>query len=205
MFLVAAPALRQSGGRISAEFRKLRHRYVVIVWASLGLAVLSGLAWLILLAANIYGVSIAEVWRDGGVWTVIGQTRFGQVWAVRMLLALLLATALPSPATPVTGWRWGAVPALLAAGFLICPAWIGHAGATPGDAGQFPLAADALHLLAAGAWLGGLPPLAILLAAAWRGNEPGWTAVAVMAAQRFSLLGVFSVGMLLASGIINSW
>jgi putative copper export protein len=122
-----------------------------------------------------------------------------------MVLAVLLATALPSAMTPATGPRWGLVPAILAAGFLIGPAWIGHAGATPGDAGQFPLAADALHLLAAGAWLGGLPPLAILLAAAWRGNEPGWTPVAVVAAQRFSLLGVFSVGVLLASGIINSW
>src|SRR5262249_61456958 len=57
----------------------------------------------------------------------------------------------------------------------------------------------------AGAGLGGLPPRAILLAAAWRGKEPGWTAVAVKAAQRFSLLGVFSVGALLASGIINGW
>ena len=205
MFMATEPALRQGGDRMSAEFGKLRRRYCVIVLASLGLAVLTALAWLILLAANIYGVSIAEVWRDGGIWTVIGQTRFGQVWSVRVVLAVLLATALPSATTPVTGLRWGVVPALLAAGFLIGPAWIGHAGATPGDAGQFPLAADALHLLAAGAWVGGLPPLAILLAAAWRGKEPGWTAVAVKAAQRFSLLGVFSVGALLASGIINSW
>ena len=205
MFLVAEPALRQGGARISAEFGKLRHRYCVIVFASLGLAVLSGLAWLILLAANIYGVSIAEVCRDGGIWTVIGQTRFGQVWSIRMVLAVLLAIALPSATTAVTGSRWGVLAAILAAGFLVGPAWIGHAGATPGDAGQFPLAADALHLLAAGAWLGGLPPLAILLAAAWRGNEPGWTTVAVVAAQRFSLLGVLSVGVLLASGIINSW
>jgi putative copper resistance protein D len=204
MFLVAEPTFRKSEGNLSAQFGKLRRRYSAIVLASLGLAVLSGLAWLILLAANIYGVSIAEVWRDGGIWTVIGQTRFGQVWSIRMALAVLLATALPSATTPVPGSRWG-LPAILAAGFLIGPAWIGHAGATPGDAGQFPLAADALHLLSAGAWLGGLPPLAILLAAAWRGNEPAWTPIAVVAAQRFSLLGVLSVGVLLASGIINSW
>jgi len=205
MFLVAEPAFRNAEANVAAELGKLRQRYRVIVLASLGLAVPSGLAWLMLLSGNIYGVSIAEVWRDGGIWTVVGQTRFGQVWSIRMVLAVLLATVLLSTTTPANGSRWGLVPAILGAGFLIGPAWIGHAGATPGDAGQFPLAADALHLLAAGAWLGGLPPLAILLAAAWRGKEPGWTAVAVMAAQRFSLLGVFNVGVLLASGVINSW
>src|SRR5262250_1154730 len=125
MFLVAEPAFRNAEANVAAVLGKLRRRYRVIVWASLGLAVLSGLAWLILLAANIYGVSIAEVWRDGGVWTVIGQTRFGQVWSVRMVLAVLLATALLSAKTPASGSRWGLVPAILAAGFLIGPAWIG--------------------------------------------------------------------------------
>jgi putative copper resistance protein D len=88
---------------------------------------------------------------------------------------------------------------------LIGPAWTGHAGATPGVAGEFPLAADALHLLAAGAWLGGLPPLAMLLAAAWPGKEPRWATVTAIAVRRFSLLGVISVSTLLASGIVNSW
>ena len=94
---------------------------------------------------------------------------------------------------------------IFAVGFLIGPAWIGHAGATPGGAGQFSLAADAVHLLAAGAWLGSLPPLAMLLAAAWREKEPRWAAVTAVAVQRFSLLGLASVGALLASGIVNSW
>src|SRR5262249_398340 len=62
-----------------------------------------------------------------------------------------------------------------------------------------------LHLLAAGAWLGGLPPLAVLLAAAWRGKAPLWISVTAIAVRRFSLLGVISVSALLASGIANSW
>ena len=43
-------------------------------------------------------------------------------------------------------------------------AWAGHGGATPGRPGDLHLAADMLHLLAAGAWLGTLIPLALLLA-----------------------------------------
>jgi uncharacterized membrane protein len=100
---------------------------------------------------------------------------------------------------------WGVLSAIFAVGFLIGPAWTGHAGATPGGAGQFPLAADAVHLLAAGAWLGSLPPLAMLLAAARRQTEPSWAAVTAVAVQRFPLLGLASIGALLASGIVNSW
>jgi copper resistance protein D len=205
MFLVSEPAFRGASGDLVALYEKLRRRWLAIVWASLIIAVMSGAAWLILLAANIYGAGIGEVWRDGGLWTVVSQTRFGYVWSVRLVLAALLAAYPMAPMTPTTRSQWGLFAAILATGFLIAPAWIGHAGATPGEAGQIPLAADALHLLAAGAWLGGLPPLAMLLAVAWRHKEPSLAAITRTGVQRFSLLGLASVGALLASGVINSW
>jgi putative copper resistance protein D len=124
---------------------------------------------------------------------------------VRLAAAALLAASLPMLSRTAGRGPWRASAVVFAIAVLIGPAWTGHAGATPGVAGEFPLAADALHLLAAGAWLGGLPPLAMLLAAAWRAKEPRWAAVTAIAVQRFSLLGVISVGTLLASGIINSW
>jgi putative copper resistance protein D len=61
------------------------------------------------------------------------------------------------------------------------------------------------HLLAAGAWLGGLPALAMLLARAHRTDDAAWQRLTVDATRRFSWLGVVSVAALLASGIINSW
>ena len=59
--------------------------------------------------------------------------------------------------------------------FLALPALVGHAGATPGLAGDLHLVSDMLHLLAAGAWLGGLPAFAFLLLRARRsaGRAPG--------------------------------
>jgi len=117
------------------------------VWASLAVAVLSGAIWLALLAANIYGAPVDEVWRNGGVWTVAMQTRFGQVSMARLALAVLLAGWMVMLAGAIARDRWGAFPVILAIGFLIGPAWTGHAGATPGGAGQIPLAADALQLL----------------------------------------------------------
>jgi uncharacterized membrane protein len=88
---------------------------------------------------------------------------------------------------------------------LIGPAWTGHAGATPGAVGQFALASDALHLLAAGAWVGGLLPLAMLLDCSQREKQPAWPALRAEAVRRFSLLSIASVGLLLASGLVNSW
>jgi copper resistance protein D len=202
---VAAPAFAAAAGMLDPEITRLRSRWAWLVWASLAAAVVSGAIWLVLLAVGIYDAPIADVWRDGGVWTVASETRFGQMSLVRLAAAALLAASLPmlKRAANRSPWSTGAV--VLAIAVLIGPAWTGHAGATPGTASELPLAADALHLLAAGAWLGGLPPLAMLLAAAWRQKEPRWAAVTAIAVQRFSQLGVISVSTLLASGIANSW
>ena len=60
-----------------------------------------------------------------------------------------------------------------------------------------------MHLLAACAWLGGLPALVFLLAQA-HGN-PGWRAFAGAATRRFGWLGLVCVAALLASGLFTSW
>jgi uncharacterized membrane protein len=113
-------------------------------------------------------------------------------------LALLLGLLLPWPTT-----RW--LQVTIAAAFLALPALVGHAGATPGLQGHLHLASDMLHLLAAGAWLGGLPAFAFLLWRARRSTGRGRDAFVVRVVDRFSRLGVFSVGILLASGLVNSW
>jgi putative copper resistance protein D len=204
-FLVAEPAFAVASGALAAATARLRRRFSSIVGISLAVAVLSGVVWLVLLAADIYDAPVADVWRNGGVWTVLTGTRFGQVCAARLVLAMLLALSWAKTGTAQTRARWGVARAVMAAGLLIGPAWTGHAGAEPGWTGQFPLSADALHLLAAGAWLGGLPPLAMVLAAARRSQEADWSAVVATAIRRFSLLGMASVAALLASGVINSW
>jgi copper resistance protein D len=206
--MVATPAFAVAAGIADPALTRWRKGWTWLVWASLAVAALSGAIWLVLLASDIYAAPVAQIWRDGGIWTVAAETRFGQVSLARLAAAALLAAALPvisrSPARdPARGpWRAGAVA--VAVGILIGPAWSGHAGATPGVAGEFPLAADALHLLAAGAWLGGLVPLAMLLATAERQKDPRWAGVIAIAVRRFSILGVISVATLLASGIVNS-
>ncbi|MGN6747584.1 MAG: copper homeostasis membrane protein CopD [Xanthobacteraceae bacterium] len=202
---VAAPALAVAAGIADPAIKRWHRGWIWLIWTSLAVAALSSAVWLVLIAADIYAAPITEVWSDGGIWTVATQTRFGEVSLARLAAAALLVAALPMILRGDGPGRWRAGALVLALIILTGPAWIGHAGATPGVAGEFPLAADALHLLAAGAWLGGLVPLAMLLAIAGRQKEPSWAAVTAIAVQRFSVLGVISVATLLASGVANSW
>jgi putative copper resistance protein D len=190
--IIAEPA----GAKVRASFAALRHQLTVLTWFALALTILSGAAWLVLLASDILGASITDVCLHGGAWPVLFDTRFGLVWCVRLVLALLLGVLICQPAT--RGLQLAAAAALIA-----LPALVGHAGASPGMAGNFHLVSDMVHLLAAGAWLGGLPAFALLLARAR--SEPGWDDVAVTATRRFSVVGILSVGGLLASGLTNSW
>ncbi len=181
-----------------ADVPKLHRRLTLMIWTALAVTILSGLGWLVLLAAEIFGATIVEVCLHGGAWSVLTDTRFGMVWCARLLLALVLGLLMLWPAAHLLQ--------LVAASVLIALlALIGHAGATPGVAGRIHLASDMVHLLSAGAWLGGLPALMLLLARTGRSREPTWAAVVITAAMRFSRLGIVSVGALLASGAVNSW
>ncbi len=192
--LVAEPAAHAS----AADFSALRCRLIWMVWIALALAVLSEALWLVWLSADIYGAPVIAVCLHGGVWTVLTDTRFGLVSTVRLAFALLLAVLIPWPATRLAQIVAGT-------GFIVLIALVGHAGATPGTAGDIHLASDMAHLLAAGAWLGGLPALAMLLAATSHTNDPAWRGFAVAATRRFSWLGIVCVATLMATGIINSW
>ncbi len=179
--------------------RALHNRFRWIVWTGLAVAVLSGLGWLVLLASDILGASVVDVCLHGGLWPVLSDTRFGLVWALRLLLAGALALSVTNDR------QWNVVSVTLAAAFLGSLAVVGHAGATPGLGGRVHLASDVLHLIAASAWLGGLLPLAIFLARVKSAHNGAGPAIAVLATRRFSVLGMIAVGTLLLSGVVNTW
>jgi putative copper resistance protein D len=191
---VAEPALRGAGAD-AAAFRRAARR---LTWAALAVAAASGAAWLVWLASDIYGASLLNVCLHGGAWSVLTGTRFGLVWLARLVLAVLLAVLLPWPAT-----RW--VQLIAAALLLGLLAFIGHAGASPDGVASWQLGADILHLLAAGAWVGALPALALLLHKARREKAGAWSKAAAAAARRFSVIGMAAVGALLITGIVNTW
>jgi copper resistance protein D len=202
---VAPPALlaKASGGALQDN---LTLRLTRIVWAAFAVAILSGAAWLLFVAAEVGGSSVADAVSQGIAWTVLTQTAFGDAWMLRLetasLLALLLV--LPKP-NPGSAFAIDIVSALLAAALAASLAWAGHAAATEGLDGTIHLASDALHLVAAGAWLGALWPLSILLGLSRQASDPVSSTIAYQATRRFSILGMGSVAAILASGIINTY
>jgi copper resistance protein D len=203
--VVVDPTLRKMGGE-SAVVARLRRLLAWITWSGLALALVSGAAWLALLSAEISGKPLAAMFDSNIVPTVLTQTRFGRDWQLRLALGVALTLVMvlehrgarPSPV--LAGSK-----AALAAGLAGSLAWAGHAGATEGTSGTIHLAADALHLIAAAAWLGALAPLAVLFAWAWRSRDAKSSAFTLAVTLRFSTLGVISVGTLLVTGIVNTW
>ncbi len=200
---VGAPAL--SAGD-AAMAQPIAGRLARLAWGSLVLAVLTGGAALLVQAAGMGERSLADLWSDDLLATVLLDTDFGHVWLARLALVVLLAAALHPPyfAAPAPTWRRGAALALAVA-YVAALAFAGHAAAGEGTEGVIHEAADGLHLIAAAAWLGALLPLAIVLGAVKDDGDSSALAVARAATLRFSTLGVASVGTVLATGIVNTF
>jgi copper resistance protein D len=195
--VVAEPASRSTPAATTVVRSQIR------LTASIGLAiaVATGVVWFQLEAAAISGLPFGDAMTSDVLSTVLNETQFGLVSKVRLVLAVILAACLAYDRSAQA--RWLALGSAL--GFTAAIAWTGHAGSTLGELGNLHLAADALHLIAAAAWIGGLVPLALLLAAARRHQGLAWGSLARDAAQRFSTLGMVSVGTILATGIVNAW
>lgn len=201
---IAWPAFHRA--QAAQAFQAHLHRWLLaLAWTSLLVALVSGAAWLVIVASNMSGMPLAAVLPGGVVGIVLTQTHFGEDWLLRAALGAVLAICLAMQARrrkPAAGW----VGLLAAAAFIASLAWAGHGAATedvPFDA--FHLPADILHLLAAGAWLGALLPLVLLLSQARRDGSAQAVAVACATTQRFSVLGLSCVGTLLVTGAVNTW
>jgi len=202
--LIAEPAFRVAAADSQVPLI-IRGRVRWIAWTALLLTVLSGAAWLAVVAQTISDRPWTEVFSQGIVLTLLARTGFGHVWLVRLVTLCALAVAFVpflsgSPAKSVPPKL---VVATLAAGLIGLLAFAGHGAGGFGLEGVAHPAADIVHLIAAGAWVGGLLPLALLLAAC--GREATSIAVARTATLRFSALGVVCVAALIITGAVNTF
>jgi putative copper export protein len=187
LVLVAPAGLSEAGATAASA----RDRLVSLARQSDGAALLIGIVWTVLQAAAI---ASATSFGDtlSALVTVLSNTRFGHLVLLRF--GLLLA------AFPLLGARdWRLAAALTLAGMaLAMQGGMGHAGATGGMAGVSLLLLEALHLLAAGAWLGGLLPLSLLV-----GSLPPQSASVV--SQSFSTVGLIAVLLIAGTALAQSW
>ena len=170
---------------------RLSGRVLTLARASLLAAMAAMLAW-VTLQAVMLGEPRRLAEALASVPGLLVTVRFGQ-FALAGIVACALALVLAS--RPGQSWRWRLAAVLAAV------AVAAHAGHLHGFAMQGAgvlMAVEALHLLAAGAWLGGLIPLAMIIAAA----PP---AAGEAAARRFSPLGGACVLALLLTATWQGW
>jgi len=158
------------------------------------IALATAALWLALEAA-----SMADDWGaatdPGMIAAVLTDTEFGEAWIAHLALAAALVAA--AVFAPRDGW--GAI-AVLSGLTLASLALVGHAAMQTGLEGILHRANHALHLLATGAWLGGLIPF-VMCRDAYAANFLRNDAVSAM--SRFSFTGQFVVAAVVATGIVN--
>jgi putative copper resistance protein D len=169
---------------------------------SLVVALLSGVLWFWLEVANMSGLPLSRALFTAAWPAVLFETKFGRVWQLRLGLTVL-AFALVAGGSAQAQTRHALIMAvfLISIVLLLSLAWISHAAAARVQ--PLGLLGDALHLCAAGAWIGGLLPLGIFLTRTRASLSLGEEALLVI--QRFSTLSLTSVGVLIISGLSNSW
>jgi putative copper resistance protein D len=149
-----------------------------------------------------------EALLDPAMWLrLLIHSRFGTVWLVRhgllvLLAALVLWREREESAVDWTVWRVEAW--VLGVAAMVAIAWAGHATRAE-PLGPVAVLADAVHLVAAGVWLGALLPLALLLRAASRESGADARPYAVIAVRRFSTVALAAMVVIVATGVWNTW
>ena len=156
-----------------------------IGWVSAWIALVAGVAWLVLVAGTMAGADSVSALLNA-VWTVARRTDFGNFAGTRLLLLAGVLALLP--------WQdpRARIAALVASGVaLALQPMIGHIGAS-----DVPvlIPVEAAHLLAAGAWLGGLPPLLVCVI---RMPAPS----AAVLCERYSPVGLVAVGTIAVTAL----
>jgi len=175
--------------------RQLAGRMRVVAAACIVVAATSALAWFAL-EAGLLGEGWSDVVNIDVLADLLWGTSFGVLWAWRLGLVVILVGALALGRQD----RWAHI-APVSALLLASLGLTGHARLQAGAIGALHQANHAVHLLAAGAWFGGLAPFILSLR---RFEDASLRAAAVVALKRFSSWGQFVVALIVATGAVNT-
>lgn len=173
---------------------RIRPRGILTTLAGLGL-VLSAAAF-VAMTAEMAGVPIAGLDRETMRFVLV-DTAPGGAFLLRMAalaIGLVLALTIRSEVA-----RWPV--AMMAAFALATLAWTGHAAVVEGVWGAIHRLSDAVHLMAAGAWVGAFAMLLGMLASPF--DSEAAVADARLALDRFAVAGSVLVALIVATGVIN--
>ena len=157
---------------------------------------------IVVMAASMSGVPLTVV--NGDVLEkLINGTLIGTAWKVRM--AALLATVPVSFLVTRTPRAALVLATALSGAAVATFAWAGHGAMNSGVIGWLHLGADVIHLLAAGAWIGAIAALCMLLFDGRAGQDADRISLLHRALSDFASTGTVVVGLILLTGILNVW
>ena len=174
----------------------LEHRAATLGRTAAVLALLAVLARLVIQVVEIRDPALPLVPQFNAL---LLHTLWGRVWFVQLVLVIVTLAAFGAARGGGRGaWTAAAAGALLLA---MTPALSGHA---IGSERLPPLAvaADVLHVLGAGAWLGAM---LVLLASLALLHQRGDASVAAALVTAFSPLAISASVLLAATGVVSSW
>jgi putative copper resistance protein D len=208
-WLVLLPAFAGETDETWREFTPLFQKLNALFLGAGVLLVVSGFALFWAVAAGMSDTSLAESLTADTWGTVLFQTQFGSVCQWRFGLMVILGLMMWRLARNSWQLRRKSSPLEMAAGvvataLVVSIAWTGHAAATGGSDFKLRVMADAAHLFAASIWPAGLLPFALFLGCARQIGGLSRLGPVVAAARRFSELSFVTVGVLIATGIINA-
>ena len=196
--VVAVARLATPAWRLNQRLERRAWRLLEVAW---WVTLLGTLAGLLLYGPFSTGRPpiLALDWRLLLDHTV--RTRFGSVWALRILLLLILALLLvwskrEAERTPKSAWL---AVAGSAAGLAVTPALGGHAAAGPDAAGAAVGAVvGVVHFSAAAVWFGGLVLLGTCLL-------PRADVGLLGAVARFSSVAFTAMVVIVVTGMVQGW
>jgi putative copper resistance protein D len=156
---------------------------------------------LALLAAAMAGAPPWPIDREA-IGMLLTGSATGAAWEARMValvVASIIALIAAGRAVPL-----GTVA--LATGIALATlAWTGHGAMDENATGWVHLVADILHLLAAGAWVGALLGLTLLVARAPSRVDATHLRLTHRALHGFGMVGTIVVGTIVVTGLVNGW
>ncbi len=201
LFWLYAPPSASAPADLPRSFAATRR----LLCVAAPVAALSGLAWLAGILVNMTSDPATPDWgspKDPETLRLFFfETNFGAVSIIRLVL---LAGALGVVALRLPQRVRLIAFVLIGVALLVSQAWLGHAA--EGGAGLYGAAvitAYSVHVLAAGAWVGGLAPLLFTLVEQRR-TTSDFAAENLKFLARFSAMGMTAVTLIVLSGATNA-
>ncbi len=186
-----------------AALAAIEHRLLTLAMGAAAATLVTSFGGVFAQALAIGADHAANNSAINAAWQLVTQTSYGTRWLMREAWSILLLAIIvwqrrqPDVNRLVLG---ATIPLVLA--LVVLQAMNGHATAF-NDASVLRVAADAIHLLCAGLWVGGLLALAVAIVPLLRGG-PDQLAAARFTLRRFGMLAAASLAVLLVTGLYNS-